>query len=263
MIEIEIDSAILKSFCDAVTIVTGNNSQPVFMFQPDGLSIVALDGAKIMLANIGIRRPVFVEYDVKKVHKVSFDSKELGKHLTDPVGTIMLTIKTMEYGDNDNRIDVMVPSKYGFKSVEIPILGEIEPSMVPKKMPYDSVCKLDLGALEGVVKDANRVDTVYCRFNIGDENELVAKLNGASSKVINVLEDTKAIIAKKFNPEANWILSKDYLDDAVKIGKCFTNIAKLSFATELIPILFDYQLNFDAYFRLYVAPVIAGEGETK
>jgi len=261
MIEIEIESRILKQVCDAITIVTEPNSQPVFIFQEGGLSIIALDESKIMLANVGLRRPVFDEYDVKKVHKVSFDTKELGKHLVNPAGTTMLTIKTMEYGDKENSIDLMVPSRYGFKAVEIPILGEIEPSMVPKKMPYDSMCKLDLGALDEVVKDAARVDTPYCKFSIGDENQLVANLNGASSKVINVLEDTKAIIAKNFNPEAKWVMLDDYLKSAVQIGKCFTNIAKVSFGTELIPILFEYQLNFDAYFKIYIAPVIPGVGE--
>ncbi len=261
MIEIEIQSSILKSICDAITIVTTGDAQPVFIFQKEGLSIIALDESKIMLANVGLRIPVFEAYDVKKTHKVSFDTKELGKHLTNPAGTTMLTIKTVEYGDKENKIDLMVPSRYGFKSVEIPILGEIEPSMVPKKMPYDSSCKIDLGALGEVAKDALKVDTPYCRFSIGDENELVAKLIGANATVIDVLEDSKAIIAKKFNPEARWVMSEPYLKDAVNIGRCFTNIAKVSFGTELIPIQFEYQLNFDGYFRIYIAPVIPGEGE--
>lgn len=261
MIEIEIDSKILKQICDAITIVTNPDSNPVFIFQEEGLSIIALDPSKIMLANVGLRKPVFETYDVKKVHKVSFDTKELGKHLENPAGTTILTLKTTEYGDEANRIDLMVPSRYGFKTVFVPILGDIEPSMIPKKMPYDSYCKIDLGALGGVARDALKVDTPYCRFSIGDENELIAKLKGDNSSVTTVLEDMKAIIAKKFNPEAKWILSDGYLKNAVSIGKCFTNIAKVSFSASMIPILFEYQLNFDAYFRLYVAPVIPGVGE--
>jgi len=258
MIEVEINSKMLKGICDAVSAIT---EKPAFVFQPVGLSVVSLDESKVMLGNLGLKKQVFDTYDVPDIQKVSFDPKELGKHLTNPAGTTMLSIQNVEYGDKENRLDLMIPSRYGFKTILIPILGEIEPSMVPKSMPYNSTCKIDLGALEAAARDADRVGSEFCRFSIGDENELVVNLKGDSSQVITVLEDSKSIIHKKFDPEAKFVLSKAYLSDAVRIGKNFTNIAKMSFGTEIMPILFDYQLNFEGTFKIYIAPVIVKEGE--
>ena len=259
MIEFDIEGNILSSICDAVAVIT---KEPAFVFQESGVSIVALDDAKIMLANIGLRKSLFNTYDVPGLQKVSFDIKELAKHLSGAAGPTMITIKSMEYGDKENRLDLMVPSRYGFKSIFIPILGEVEPSMVPKAMPFDSFCKIDVGGLEQIARDADRVDTVYCRFSIGDEDQLVAKLVGDNSTVTNVLEDGKSIICKKFNPEAKFVLSKEYLADAVKICKFFTNITKMSFGSALMPIMFEHQLPFDALFRIYIAPITNIEGAT-
>lgn len=258
MIEIEVESKLLKRICDAVAIIT---DEPAFVFQSSGLSVVCLDPPKIMLGNFGIKKSVFEVYDVPDTQKVSFSPKELGKHLTSSAGTTMLSIKSVDYGDDENRLDLMIPSRYGFKTILIPLLGEVEPSMVPKSMPWSSSCKVDLGALEGVARDAVKVGTGYCRFSIGDGDELVARLNGENAQVINVLEDVKSIICKQFDPEAKFVISEGYLADAVRIGKIFTNIVKMSFGTELVPIMFELQLNFDAMLKLYVAPVIVPEGE--
>ena len=259
MIEFEIDSNVLSAVCDAVSVVSNN---PAFVFQEAGLSIVALDGAKIILANVGLKKSVFNTYDVPSTQKVSFDTKELGKHLSGSSGSTMITIKNMEYGDKENRLDLMVPSRYGFKSIFIPILGEVEPSMVPSAMPYDSFCKVDIGGLDQVAKDADKVSTEYCRFSIGEENQLVAKLVGDNSTVINVLEDSKAIICKNFNPEAKFVLAKEYLADAVKTCKFFTNVTKMSFGSAIMPVMFEHQLNFDSLFRIYIAPITNIEGAT-
>lgn len=244
MMELEINAELLQGVLEATSAVV---KEPTLVFSENGMSIVSFDDSRVAMVQLGLRKSEFEVYDVgEKKQKISFDARLLANYLKGAVGTTMLTVEK-------HKIDLMIPSKYGFRTFEVPLLAETGTTRVPK-LVLDSRCKLDLGGLQSVVRDAEKVGAEFCKFTVSN-NDLDIKLKGDRGTASSILEVGKGVIESQFTTNSKFITTLLWLKDALKVGAPFTNIALFEFSEKLFPCKFTYQVIFDGHLMLYIAPI--------
>jgi len=244
MMEFEIDARVLDRVLDATAVI---GDEPTLVFSEAGMSVVSFDEAKVVLVQLGLRKSEFEVYDVnEKTQKISFDTGLLASYLRGAEGTAVLTVVK-------HKIDLMIPSKYGFKTFEVPLLAEVGSTRVPK-IDLESRCKLDLGGLQSVVRDASKVKAMNCIFTASDDN-LSVRLDGEKGSANCMLEIGKGLIASQLTPNSKFVISYGWLKDVLSVGALFTNIVLFEFSEKLFPGKFTYQVPFDGNLMLYVAPI--------
>lgn len=251
MIEFEIDADLFSKCLDAMAVI---NNEPAIIFEPAGVSIVTVRSDTVILAQLQLRASEFEVYDVgDKRTKVSFNTEALQKYMRGAKGVAMITI-------DQSKVTLMLPSKYGFKTFDNPLLGELPSTLVPKKLEHDSTCKIEIGALQETVKDASILDSEYIRFEVND-NDLDAIIKGDKGTARNCIEEGKGIIKSQFNSNAKFSVIAINFAEAIKVGSSFTNIVKFSFSQQLVPQWFDFQVPFDGILGAYLAPLVDVEAE--
>ncbi len=246
MIEFEIDADLFSKCLDAMAVI---NNEPAIIFEPAGMSIVTVREDQVVLAQLSLRASEFEVYDVgDKKTKVSFNTDAIQKYMRGAKGIAMITI-------DQSQVTLMLPSKYGFKTFDNPLLAELPSTLVPKKLEHDSTCKIEVGALQETVKDAGILDSEYIRFEVNDNN-LDAIVKGDKGTARNCIEEGKGIIKSKFNTNAKFSVIAENFAEALKIGNAFTNILKFSFSQQLVPQRFEFQVPFDGILGAYLAPLV-------
>ena len=248
MIEFEINAGLLQRVLEATSVVV---VEPTLVFSEGGISVVSFDEAKVALVQLGLRKSEFETYDIgDKPQNISFDVGLLASYLAGAEGVAMLTVVK-------HQIELMIPSKYGFRTFEIPLLAEVGTTKVPK-LDLDSRCKLDLGGLQLVIRDAEKVVAQNVIFRASDD-DLDIQLDGEKGSARSSLELGKGLISSQFTTQSKFIISLEWLKDALKVGSPFTHIAKFEFSEKLYPCKFTFQVAFDGYLYLYVAPIVLKE----
>lgn len=249
MLEFEIDARLFSRALDAISVI---RAEPAIVFEPAGMSIVTTDEAQIVLTQLSIRASEFDVYDVgDKKSKICFDIESLMKYMRNVEGQAMIAI--------DRKVTLMLPSKYGFKTFDSPLLAELPPTLAPTKMPHDSLCKIEIGALREALRDASILSCELLRFSVNDDN-LDIVIAGEKGTARNSIEEGKGIIKSSFASNARFTVTDKYFKMAIDSGAMFTNIVKMSFAEQMLPIKFDFQVPFDGVLMTYLAPVV-GEAE--
>ena len=248
MLEFEIDANLLQRVLEATSVIV---DEPTLIFSENGISIVSFDDGKVALVQLGIRKSEFETYDIgEKTQKISFDVGLLASYLRGADGLAMLTVVK-------HQIELMIPSKYGFKTFEIPLFADLGTTKVPK-LKLDSRCKLDLGGLQSVVRDADRVVAQNVIFRVSDD-DLDIQLKGEKGTATVSLELGKGLISSQFTTQSKFIIATEWLKDALKVGSPFTHVTKFEFSEKLFPCKFTYQVQFDGYLYLYIAPIVLEE----
>lgn len=246
MIEFEIDANLFSKCLDAMAVI---NNEPAIIFEPAGVSIVTVRPDQVVLAQLQLRASEFEVYDVgDKRTKISLNTDALQKYMRGVKGIAMITI-------DQSQVTLMLPSKYGFKTFDSPLLGELPSTLVPKKLDHDSTCKIEVGALQGTIKDASIVESEYIRFYVNN-NHLDAIVKGDRGTSTNTIEEGKGIIKSQFNSNAKFSVVAENFAEALKVGSAFTNILKFSFSKQLVPQWFDFQVPFDGTLGAYLAPLV-------
>jgi len=244
MMEFEINAGLLQRVLEATAVVI---DEPTLVVSDAGISVVSLDEAKVVLVQLGLRKSEFRVYDIgEKTQRISFDTGLLASYLKGAEGTAVLTVE-------GHKIDLMIPSKYGFKTFEVPLLAETGSTRVPK-IDLESRCKLDLGGLQSVVRDGDKVKAANCIFTASDDN-LDVRLDGEKGSANNMLEIGKGIIDSQFTTNSKFVISLEWLKDVLRVGAPFTNIVLFEFSEKLFPGKFTFQVPFDGNLMLYVAPI--------
>jgi len=250
MMEFEIDAGLLQRVLEATSVVI---KEPTLVFGGTGVSVVSFDEARVALIQLGLRKSEFEVYDLGEEQemsiskqKISFDAELFASYLRGADGTAAFTVEK-------HKIDLMIPSKYGFETFEIPLLAETGETRVPK-ITLDSRCKLDLGGLQSVVRNADKVKAENCIFVVSDD-DLDAKLKGDKGSANNMLELGKGVVASQFITNSKFVISLAYLRDVLSVGTSFTNIALFEFSEKLFPCKFTFQVAFDGNLILYIAPI--------
>ena len=241
--EFEIRAGLLQKLLEAAAVVI---EEPTLLFSEKGMVIVSFDEAHVFLLQMGVRKSEFEVYDVEGKQRICFDAGILSSYLRGAEGTAMLTV-------DKAKIDLMLPSKYGFKTFEVPLFAETGVTRVPK-IELDSRCKVDLGALRSVVRDAERVKAEYCRFLARDEGiEVVIK--GEKGNAKNMLELGKGIIDSELTTKSKFIITLLSLKDILKVGSLFTNVVLFEFSEKLYPCRLTFQVPYDGNLIMYIAPI--------
>lgn len=243
-IELEINANLMQRVLEATSVVV---KEPTLVFSETGMSIVSQDMSGTAMVQLGLRKSEFEVYDVnERKQKISFDVGLLASYLRGAEGTAMLIVVK-------HKIDLMIPSKYGFKTFEVPLLGDVGTTRVPK-IKLDSRCKVDLGGLRSVVRDGEKVAAEYCKFTVSDDN-LNAEFKGEKGSASSMLEIGKGVIESQFTTKSKFVTTLEWLKDVLSVGTPFTNIALFEFSEKLFPCKFTYQVPFDGYLMLYIAPI--------
>jgi len=248
MIEFEIDASLLSKALDAVTTI---NNEPAIIFEPAGLSIVAMDSFKVILVQLSLKASEFHVYDVEdKRQKICFNIEGLQKYMRGANGTAMITI--------DQQVTLMLPSKYGFRTFDTPLFAELPQTLAPSKLPYDTICKIETSALTEIVRDAGIIDSDFIRFRVNNDN-LDAIIKGEKGSAVNSIEENKGIIHSKFAENAEFVTATKNFNLALKVGTMFTNIVRMSFSEQPVPMKLEFQVAFDGVLSSFLAPVIGQE----
>jgi len=249
MIEFEIDAYLFSKALDAVSTI---NKEPAIIFEPLGMSIVAPSADQVHLIQLSLKASEFDVYDVEeKRHKICFDTDPLQKYMRGVKGNVMITI-------DKSQVTLMLPSKYGFKTFDTPLLVDLPSTLTPSKIPYDSICKVEIGALLETIRDAGILDSEYIWFEVNDDN-LDAVIKGMKGTARNTIEVGKGIIKSGFGANSRFAVIAKNFSIAVRAGEAFTSIIRMSFAEQLVPIRFEFQVPFDGVLGTYLAPVIDPE----
>jgi len=243
LIELEVDA---KLFSDVMAAVSTVKKEPTMVFDTAGMAIVTMDEAKITQLQLILKKSNFETYDVDQRYKVSFDISSLSSFFRSPQGNLMVTIK-------GNLCSFMLPSRYGFKSFEIPLLGELEPTLTPK-LSYESECKIDLGSLEEIVGDAKRIGSELIRCFVSG-NDIEVLLKGDKGEARMMIERGKGLIYSKFEENSKCVFGVDTFENLLKVPSYFTSITDMEFAKRLLPIKFTHQVPFDGSLIQYIAPI--------
>lgn len=243
MIEFEIDVELFSNIMAAVSTI---RKEPTMIFDTAGVAIVTMNEVKTLQLQCVLKKSNFVTYDVDQRYKVSFDISTLSSLFRAAQGVLMVTIK-------GNLCSFMLPSKYGFKSFEVPLLGEFEPTLSPK-LSYESECKIDLGSLEEIVSDARKVDSEFIRCSVSG-NDIEIRLKGTKGDTRTMIERGKGLIYSKFEENSKCVFGRDILEDLLKVPSYFTSITNMEFAKRLLPIRFTHQVPFDGKLIQYIAPI--------
>lgn len=242
--EFEINAGLMQRVLEATSVVV---KEPTLVFSEAGMSIVSQDIAGTAMVQLGLRKSEFEVYDVnERKQKISFDVGLLASYLRGAEGTATLAVE-------GHKIDLMIPSKYGFKTFEVPLLADIGSTMVPK-IKSDSRCKLDLGGLRSVVRDGEKVAAEFFVFTVSDDN-LNTELKGDKGSASSILEVGKGVIESQFTTKSKFVTTLVWLKDVLNVGTPFTNIALFEFSEKLFPCKFTYQVSFDGHLMLYIAPI--------
>ena len=251
MIEFEIDANLFSRALDAVSTI---NREPAIVFEPAGMSIVAPSGDQVHLIQLGLRASEFDVYDVEeKRHKICFDIEALQQYMRGIKGSAMITV-------DNNQVTLMLPSRYGFKTFDTPLLIDLPSTLTPTKLPYDSICKIEIGALLETIRDAGILSSEYIMFDVNDDS-LDAIIKGEKGTARNTIEEGKGIIKSGFGTNSKFAVIAKNFSLAVRAGEAFTNIVRMSFAEQMIPIKFDFQVSFDGMLGTYLAPLVGPEAE--
>ncbi len=251
MIEFEIDANLFSKCLDAMAVV---NNEPAIIFEPTGMSIVTVREDQVILAQLSLRSSEFEVYDVgDKRTKVSFNVDAIQKYMRGAKGIAMITI-------DQSQVTLMLPSKYGFKTFDNPLLAELPSTLVPRKLDHDSTCKIEIGALQELVKDASIVDSEYIKFQV-ENDDLSASVKGVKGTASTTIEEGKGIIKSQFNTNVKFSVVAINFAEALKVGNTFTNILKFSFSKKLVPQWFEFQVPFDGALGAYLAPLVEPEAE--
>lgn len=251
MIEFEIDAHLFSKALGAVSTI---NKEPAIIFEPLGMSIVALSEDQVHLIQLSLKASEFDVYDVEdKKHKICFDTDPLQKYMRGAKGSAMITIDTKK-----NQVTLMLPSKYGFKTFDTPLLFDLPSTLAPTKIPYDSICKIEIGALMESVKDATMLSAEFIHFEVNDDS-LDAVIRGDKGTARNTIEEGKGIVKSGFGTNSRFDVVASNFSMAVRAGEAFTNIVRMSFAEQLVPVRFEFQVPFDGVLGTYLAPVIDPE----
>lgn len=243
IIEFEIG---VELFSKVLDVVSSLKAEPTVVFDPEGVAIVTMDSAKVILLQFVIKKSVFEEYYVDERYKASFDVETLAGYLrgTKGVGTFNL----------ERELVFMIPAKYGFKTFTIPLLAEYEASLVPSKIPYESRCKIDLGSFDEAIKDAKKVDSEFIWFYVAEDG-LDAVTKSEKGKSRSTIEYGKGIIKAEFTEKSKFVVATKNFDIVVKLGLPFTSMVLTEFSEKLLPIKFDFQVPFEGQMRAYLAPI--------
>ena len=252
MIEFEIDALLFSRALDAVSTIS---KEPAIVFEPAGMSIIATRGDQVILLQLSIMASEFEVFDVgEKRSKICFNVDALQKYMRGVKGSAMLAIQ-------DTMITLMLPSKYGFKTFDTPLLVELPATLVPKALKgFDSFCKVEIGALQEVIRDAGILDSEYLRFEVNDNN-LDAVIKGDKGTARNSIEEGKGILKSQFDSNTKFSVVTVNFAEAVNAGKAFTNIIKMSFSQQLLPQRFEFQVPFDGTLISYLAPLVEPDAE--
>jgi len=252
LIEFEIDALLFSRALDAVSTIS---NEPAIIFEPAGMSIVTTRPDQVILLQLSIKASEFEVFDVgEKRSKICFNVDALMKYMRGVKGSAMLTIQ-------DTMITLMLPSKYGFKTFDTPLLVELPSTLVPKSLKgYDSFCKVEIGALQEAIRDAGILDSEYLRFEVNDNN-LDAIIKGDKGTARNSIEEGKGILKSQFDTNTKFSVVTVNFAEAVNAGKAFTNIIKMSFSQQLMPQMFEFQVPFDGVLITYLAPLVEPEAE--
>ncbi len=247
MIEFEIDAFLFSRALDAVSTIS---KEPAIIFEPAGMSIIATRGDQVVLLQLSIMASEFEVFDVgEKRSKICFNVDALMKYMRGVKGSAMLSVES-------HQISLMLPSKYGFKTFDTPLLVELPSTLVPKELKgYDSFCKIEIGSLQEAIRDAGILDSEYLRFEVNDNN-LDAIIKGDKGTARNSIEEGKGILKSQFNTNVKFSVVTVNFAEAVNAGKAFTNIIKMSFSSQLMPQRFEFQVPFDGKLLTYLAPLV-------
>lgn len=223
------------------------DEKPIMVFEPAGLSVVAVDRAHVSLLRLSLKKEVFAYYDVEERDRTCFNLDDLSKYVAGAAGVADVTI--------EETVKIMMPSSFGFKSFTLPTyeLGE-EEAIVPTGLPHTSRCKVDVGALQMAVKDAKRVKSEYVTFRVNEERlEAVSKGEKASS--LNKY-GMKAVVRSDFTEGDEVMLTAENLEKVLGAGGEFTNIVLMCFSGEILPIELTFQLPFEGICKGWIAPCV-------
>ena len=240
-----INAVLWKKVVDAARRIA---KEPPIIFEPAGMSIVAVDPPKVSLLQLSLRKSVFDYYDVEERTVKCFSLGDMSKFVAGAAGVADVTI--------DDKVKIMMPSTYGFKMFDLPLFYSEEEAVIPVNLPLASTCKIDIEALIMALRDAKRVGSEYLTI-IAHEDMIEAVAKGDSSTATNKLGE-KAIIKSSFEEGNSSIFMVNNIEKVLLAGNEFTNIALMRFDTDR-PIEFRFQTLFDGILNGFVAPCVGGE----
>jgi len=235
----------LKFWKSLVEVATRFDPEPTLILEPAGLGFHKVTGDKTTLIWLGVKRPLFREFEVSERLELCFDAEAMRKILRGSSGIVEIQV--------EDELTISVAGEYGLKEFSLPLLiPDGEPPLKPHELPWGSSCKVDLGFFEEALKDAKRAKSDMITIRSRDE---MLEASFRSERMKYTLKALDTLLDESLTEGDEVTLSVELLERCVVSGTQFTTIARFYFGTD-IPVKFKFQVPFSGIFEIFLAPMV-------
>jgi proliferating cell nuclear antigen (pcna) len=243
MLSIEFEDA--KNWIELLEAIRDIVEEAFFIATPEGLSLRAMDSARVAMIDLKLPPPYFSNYNIDKEEvKIGFSVSDMVKVLKGMRKGYKLAL---EVGD-ENVIKLRFMGK-GYHTFEFPLL-DIEGESIPSlKLKFDVRIKIETKVLMDAVENVEKFSD-YATFKVESEKFVIY---GKSEKGRATSEFSKEdLIELQMEKEAISSYSTEYLLNI--LGKDdLSEITVLEFATK-VPLKVTYNLVNEGELTYYLAP---------
>jgi|BEDMetMinimDraft_2_1075160.scaffolds.fasta_scaffold00278_15 proliferating cell nuclear antigen len=243
MLTIEFEDA--KSWIELLEAIRDIVEEAFFVATPEGLSLRAMDSARVAMVDLKLPSVYFSNYNIEKEEvKIGFSISSMVKILKGMRKGYKLTLELGE----ENLIKLRFIGK-GYHTFEFPLL-DIEGENIPSlKLKFDAKIKIETKVLMDAVENIEKFSD-YATFKVESEKFMIY---GKSEKGRATSEFSKEdLIELQFENEAISSYSTEYLLNI--LGKDnLSEITVIEFATK-VPLKVTYNLENEGELVYYLAP---------
>ncbi len=221
--------------------------EAAFVLKPEGLTLKALDEAKVSMVHLEIPSVAFEDYNVEGEVVVGVNFKEMKKVLKHAKKG-----DSVEYSISGNVLKITLKNK-ALRSFEMPLIEPTVERIPELKLEFDTRVKLLSDALDEAVRSAEVVaDAVL--FESTEDRRFRIYASGEKGEFESVFdEESGSLLEIEVKQPSKASYSLDYIGDIVKKASKVSDEAEISFSTGK-PCKITFTIPFGGTLTYYVAP---------